>query len=190
MSAAGGPLFAAALARVLEVERLYSNRSSDPGRETVWGVSRTRWPDWAGWAIVDALRGPGFPQSLATGPRAAELSALVAEFYLHEFWRVCRCDELAAVDEVLAVKVFDTAVNIAPAMAAELLQGCLRTAGRRNVSADGQIGPETLAAVRVLPPAVLLASFRAAQRGYYLGLMRANSVLRENRGGWLRRAES
>jgi len=187
---AGGPLFDAALARVLDVEKLYSNRSSDPGGETVWGVARRKWPGWGGWAIVDAARGPGFPQSLAAGPRAVELSAMVADFYLREFWRACSCDELAAVDEVLAVKVFDTAVNLGGEVAAELLQGCLRTAGRRNVAADGQIGPETLAAVRVLPPAVLLASFRAAQRAYYLGLMRANSGLRENRGGWLRRAES
>lgn len=62
----------------------------------------------------------------------------LADIYRKRYWDACRCDELP---DGLDLAVFDTAVNTGPAQAARLLQRIV------GVTADGGIGPKTLAAV-------------------------------------------
>lgn len=34
----------------------YANNPNDRGKETIFGISRKFWPDWEGWAILDATK--------------------------------------------------------------------------------------------------------------------------------------
>lgn len=90
----------------------------DPGGLTKWGVSQRAFPS------LD-IRALSRDQAMA--------------LYDEHYWRRCRCDELPAR---LALMVFDTAVNQGTGKAARLLQRAV------GVSADGVLGPVTMAEVR------------------------------------------
>ena len=40
----------------MKLEGYYSNSLNDKGGETVNGISRVYFPEWAGWKIVDELK--------------------------------------------------------------------------------------------------------------------------------------
>ena len=109
--------FAKALEVVLHHEGGYVNHPSDPGGETIYGISRRSHPDvWAKGrpTLEDAKR-----------------------IYHRDYWLPIKAD---AMPFPVALMVFDAAVNAGNRRAAILLQRALR------VTADGSIGPVTLAA--------------------------------------------
>lgn len=109
--------FAKALSVVLHHEGGYVNHPSDPGGETIYGISRRSHPDvWAKGrpTLEDAKR-----------------------IYHRDYWLPIKAD---AMPFPVALMVFDAAVNAGNRRAAILLQRALR------VTADGSIGPVTLAA--------------------------------------------
>ena len=62
----------------------YNNDGADYGKETLGGISRKFWPNWIGWAIVDAAKkNTGFPKSLINNH---ELFNLIIDFYDLNFW--------------------------------------------------------------------------------------------------------
>jgi lysozyme family protein len=109
--------FAKALEVVLHHEGGYVNHPNDPGGETIYGISRRSHPDvWA----------KGRP-TLEDAKR----------IYHRDYWLPIKAD---AMPFPVALMVFDAAVNAGNRRAAILLQRALR------VTADGSIGPVTLAA--------------------------------------------
>ena len=109
--------FAKALEVVLHHEGGYVNHPSDPGGETIYGISRRSHPGvWAKGrpTLEDAKR-----------------------IYHRDYWLPIKAD---AMPFPVALMVFDAAVNSGNRRAAILLQRALR------VTADGSIGPVTLAA--------------------------------------------
>ncbi|WP_065204271.1 glycoside hydrolase family 108 protein [Shewanella woodyi] len=94
-----------------------SNHAADRGGETLYGFSRRAYPnlDFSALTLDKAKR-----------------------IYYRDYWRVCRCDELP---NVLAIAVFDAAVNHGIFLAIEMLQRAIKT------KPDGIIGPITLAAI-------------------------------------------
>lgn len=109
--------FAKALEVVLHHEGGYVNHPSDPGGETIYGISRRSHPDvWAkGRPTLDDAK----------------------RIYYRDYWLPIKAD---AMPFPVALMVFDAAVNAGNRRAAILLQRALR------VTADGSIGPVTLAA--------------------------------------------
>lgn len=178
--------FEAALADLISprVEGFYSApKPSDPGGETIYGISKTGFPAWAGWNIVAQARAhPDFPECLRGEP---ELMREVKLLYLHEFWQKSRCEELP---EPVGERLFNIAVNAGIRRAAEMLQIALAGLDRIDVAVDGQIGPATLEAVREVGSARLYDALQCVQGGFYLGLAVARSALAPNLPGWLRRA--
>lgn len=109
--------FARALEVVLHHEGGYVNHPNDPGGETIYGISRRSHPDvWA----------KGRP-TLEDAKR----------IYHRDYWLPIKAD---AMPFPVALMAFDSAVNAGNRRAAILLQRALR------VTADGSIGPVTLAA--------------------------------------------
>jgi len=84
-----------------------------------------------------------------------------AEIYRARFWTPMRCAELPAG---LDLMVFDFGVNAGPGRSVRLLQ---RAAG---VTADGSIGPVTLAAVRAARAEALIAVLAEARMAHYRAL--------------------
>lgn len=136
--------FEDALAHVLQSEGGYVNHPSDPGGRTNLGVTQRVWEEWVGHPVDEAtMRG-----------LTAEM---VAPLYKTRYWDKIRGDDLpAGVDYC----VFDCAINSGPGRAAKFLQ---EVAG---VTADGAIGPATLAAVAKLDANDLIDQYQAKRLAF------------------------
>lgn len=113
----------------------WNNVSGDKGGETIFGISRKSWPNWAGWAVVDADKSsPNFPRNANNDPT---LRPLVEQFYRENFWNPVHGDELPWR---MAMAVFDMAGNSGDRAAIRQMQASL------GVEADGIPGPKTIKA--------------------------------------------
>jgi lysozyme family protein len=104
---------------------------------------------------------------------------------------------LAELPAALQASVFDMYVN-AGSNAVKILQRLLCEMGK-NVSIDGVIGPQTVAAaVQAMAEAsdYLVDAYGIARRNYYFGIADARPTSRKyarshtgGKGGWIKRAE-
>ena len=154
--------FDSALAHVLRFEGGYSDHPSDPGGATNRGITK---------AVLESFRGRPVTK--------AEVRALArdeaADIYRRNYWFAAACDRLP---DGLDLAVFDCAVNQGVGRAARYLQ---KAAG---VTADGRVGPKTLAAVNAASPGELLSEFMALRMQGY-GLLR--TLFKVFGLGWSRR---
>ena len=127
-----------AVAFVLAEEGGYVNNPADPGGETKFGISKRSYPDLD---IINLTRD--------------EASAI----YRRDYWQACRCDELPPL---IALALFDSAVNVGPARAIKWLQAAV------HANQDGVVGDETLGKAQALDP-VLTAQELLAQRLAFYG---------------------
>jgi lysozyme family protein len=120
-----------------------------------------------------------------------------AAIYRRMYWLRPRFDQIAERAPCTAAELFDTGVNMGPAVAAGFLQRALNALNRRgadypDIAADGEIGPQTLAALdgflRVRGAsgeAVLLKEIEALQGERYLALAEARPANEAFLYGWL-----
>lgn len=101
--------------------------------------------------------------------------AEVSDIYEHKYWLPLCPTMPAGVDLIY----FDVAVNAGPGQAAKQLQRAL------GVTADGAIGPITLAALKAANPADLIPKFSDVRRGFYRALAQFPRYGR----GWLARVD-
>lgn len=128
---------------------ILSHLEGDHGGQTFAGIARNYWPQWAGWALLDA----GEPFA---SPRMVEL---VKSFYFRNFWAPLELDLLPSK---VSMQVFDMAVNSDPRDAIRCLQRALG-----NVKVDGSFGPITKAAVAGVHPTELAVRFNIARARHY-----------------------
>lgn len=131
----------------------YVNHPKDPGGETKFGITKRTYP--------------------SVNIRDLTLEEAKA-IYKRDFWDRVRGDDLPFV---VAVNLFDGAVNSGPSKAIMWLQ---QAAG---VADDGKLGPITLAAVLAADPEVLAARFN----GHRLKFMTDLSTWPTFGRGWARR---
>ncbi|MDO9384228.1 MAG: TIGR02594 family protein [Hyphomicrobiaceae bacterium] len=163
-------IFDRALAHVLEMEGGFSDDPYDPGGATNQGITLATFASWKG----EALNAMTMPRLLA-GLKAITPHD-VREIYLKRYWRTAGCPQLPPA---LALMQFDTGVNHGPGTAIRILQ---QIAG---ADVDGEIGPQTLAAVRAMPPLKLLDAYAANRRERY----RAMPHFWRFGRGWLARVD-
>jgi len=129
--------FETALAHVLKYEGGYSDHPSDPGGATNRGITK---------AVLEAYRGHSVSKADVRALSRGEAAAI----YRSRYWDAAKCDRLP---DGLDLAVFDCAVNQGIGRASRFLQQAAQ------VTADGKIGPKTLAAVAASPPEALLVEF-------------------------------
>ena len=162
-------VFEQAFAIVVGHEGGYDTTRADPG-------------NWTGGAVGRGdLRGTKFGISAAAYPTldiATLSSEQAAEIYRRDYWSRVRGDDLPPP---LALLVFDAAVNNGVARASGWLQEAV------GVSVDGQLGPQTIAAVQHTAQAkggaALCAEFQAQRTMFMAGL----PTWRTFGFGWARR---
>ena len=145
--------FDTAVTAILSYEGGYVNDPNDPGGETNWGISKRAYPN------LDIRN--------LTRDRAVEI-------YRRDYWDSLGCDRFPPL---IAIALFDGAVNQGPVAAVRILQRAL------GVTVDGVIGPQTLAAARAANGDTLLADFLADRAVEYAGL----PTFRRFGQGWMRR---
>lgn len=150
------------IAFVMGLEGGYSDNPADPGGATNGGITQR---------FLDGVRGT----DRTLPARVADLSAAqIAGLYRANQWAAVRGDQLPAG---LALLAFDMAVNEGPQRAILVLQQAL------GVTADGIIGPGTLAAATSAGPKVC-AEFAARRAVCYAQLDASEAVFEL---GWMRR---
>jgi lysozyme family protein len=120
----------------------------DPGGESYSGISRVHHPKWGGWPLIDRWIREGQPIDVD------RLEPMVREFYREKFWHPIAGDRLAELSPAIAMKVFDTGVNVGAERASEWLQLALNLLNRNqklypDLLPDGDIGSKTLGTLRI-----------------------------------------
>ena len=144
---------------LIEREGGYVNHPSDRGGPTKYGITEA------------VARAHGFSGAMRGLPREE-----AAAIYKRLYWLRPRFDQVARRSAKIAGELFDTGVNMGPAVAATFLQRALSALNRNRADypdlvPDGRIGPSTLAALdtflelrgRVSGEAVLLRALGEAQ---------------------------
>jgi len=167
-------LFTQLITPVLAEEGGYTNNPNDAGGETNFGVT-------AAVARANGYQGP-----MASMTRVDALAV-----YRNCFWEKSGIVAVSVVSPRLAGQLLDCAVNMGVPTAAELLQRALNVLGP-SVSIDGDLGPQTLAALKAylarrgaIGETVLLKSI-ACLRGYkYIALAESNPNDKSFVFGWI-----
>ncbi|MDB5507314.1 MAG: hypothetical protein JWR75_1952 [Devosia sp.] len=164
--------FAESLDQLLLHEGGFVDHPQDPGGATNLGITRktlARWRRVSPWW--------GLPVAEVKALRRAEAAAI----YAADYWKPVHAGELPpGID----LAVFDFAVNSGPARAAKTLQGVL------GVTADGRIGPATLAAVKARVALYGAAGLIDALSGRRLQFLTRLATFATFGRGWTRRVEA
>ena len=150
----------------------YSDHPSDPGGPTMCGVTLRTYTAYCS-------------SKSYTVPNSAALRAIP---YAHwrdilrsNFWNPCHADEIRSPE--IAYIIVDWVWASGP----RIIKNIQRILG---VTADGIIGPRTLAAINAAVPATLFRQIYTARNAYIDSIITANPALRTFRRGWLRRIDT
>jgi lysozyme family protein len=166
---------------LIDREGGYVNHPSDRGGPTNYGITEA------------VARAHGFSGSMRNLPRSE-----AAAIYKRLYWLRPRFDQVAKRSVAVASELFDSAVNMGPAVAATFLQRALSALNRErqdyaDLVPDGRIGPATLAALdRFLElrgkkkgETVLLKALDALQGERYIRLAERRPANEAFLYGWL-----
>lgn len=166
--------FAAAYPIIFGNEAGYVFDLTDRGGETMNGITRKNYPNWAGWPIVDAHK------PLQRGARISELDSLTKQFYKRHQWDAVKAD--AFDSQEVATFVCDWYVN-SGTHASKALQKCV------GVAVDGIIGDATIHAVNAADSGKLLAQLKKERIGFYRSIVANDASQKKFLKGWLSRTE-
>ena len=124
---------------VIDREGGFVSHPDDPGGATRWGITQ---------AIA---RADGYAGAMPLLSRAR-----AASIYRRAYWLRPGFDRVAERAPALAAELFDTGVNMGPAVAIAFVQRALNALNRGatdypDIAADGAIGPQTPGGARRLP---------------------------------------
>jgi lysozyme family protein len=166
---------------LIDREGGYVDHPADKGGPTCFGITEA------------VARAHGYGGPMRQLPRAE-----AAAVYHRLYWVRPRFDEIAKRSPRLAAELFDTGVNMGPAVAATFLQRALTALNRNgqdfaDLVPDGRIGAVTLAALDAFlakrgnagGEAVLLRALEALQGERYLRLAERRPANEAFLYGWL-----
>lgn len=170
----------------------YANNPDDAGGETYKGIARKFHPGCAVWKYIDNIKSgigiipaygsPGFyPWVKRINTYAAANPAIqkaVLDFYATNFWRSNMLDEVD--NQAVATWIYDHAVNAGG-------RGIKWVQEAAGVTADGDIGPKTIAAINAHDPALLLQEAEDIAAYYRIDKAVADSTQIQFLPSWLRR---
>lgn len=166
---------------LIEREGGFVANAADKGGPTCFGITEA------------VARANGYRGAMRQLPREE-----AAAIYKRLYWFRPRLDDVAARSARLAAELFDTAVNMGPAVAVTFLQRALTALNRNgkdypDLVPDGRIGPQTLAALdqflklrgKNSGETVLLRALEALQGERYLRLAERRPANEAFLYGWL-----
>jgi lysozyme family protein len=169
--------FGKAVETILEHEggAKFTDNPHDKGGPTKYGITHYTLGEW---------------RKLGRAATAGEVKALTkpeaVAIYRARYWDVCRCE--AIEDQLVAVKLFDIAVNCGPGTAVKLCQRAVNRCQSGTIADDGVMGPRTLEAIGACEPGELVTELVHVSTEHYLGIVQHDPSQRPNLRGWLVRA--
>jgi lysozyme family protein len=169
----------------------YANNPADHGGETYKGIARKFWPAWSGWKIIDQAKASRPEPAHGTSGWAlwvkllnkdltanSVLQNLVTVFYKVNFWDANHLGEIR--DQGVATWLYNHIVNGGG-------RGVMWIQLAAGVTADGSIGPKTIAAINAAPPAELLEKAMDNAVAYRLAKVKAEPDQKQFLRSWLER---
>lgn len=166
---------------LLDREGGYVNHPADKGGPTKYGITEA------------VARAHGYAGAMRDLPREEAMAV-----YRRLYWQRPRFDEVARRLPIIAAELFDTGVNMGPAVAVTFLQRALNALNRQQADyadlvPDGRIGPATLNALDEYRAVrgekggetVLLRALEALQGERYLRLAERRPANEAFLYGWL-----
>lgn len=171
--------FDTAFEKTIVVEGGYSNHPDDSGGETKYGITEA------------VAREEGY-----SGPMAEMSLETAKEIYRHHFWEKLRLEEIATISSLVAQELFDSCVHLGSRTPMKFLQRTLnvfnnKQADYADITADGVIGPKTIAALKAFwekrkDEVVLLKSLNSLQGAHYIGLAESREKDEAFVYGWMK----
>jgi len=166
---------------LIEREGGFANHPADRGGPTNFGITEA------------VARAHGYSGAMRNLPRCE-----AAAIYKRLYWLRPRFDQVARRSEAVASELFDSGVNMGPAVAATFLQRALSALNRdrqdyADLVPDGRIGPATLSALDTFlelrgkkeGETVLLKALDALQGERYIRLAERRPTNEAFLYGWL-----
>src|SRR4051812_10693489 len=166
---------------LIDREGGFVDHPADKGGPTCFGITQA------------VARANGYAGPMRLLPRGEAIA-----IYLRLYWQRPRLDEVAKRSGRLAAELFDTGVNMGPAVAVTFLQRALTALNRGgtdypDLTPDGRVGPSTLAALDAFlavrgqssGETVLLRALEALQGERYLRLAERRPANEAFLYGWL-----
>jgi lysozyme family protein len=165
---------------VIDREGGYVHHPADRGGATRWGITEA------------VARANGYAGDMRHFAREA-----AAAIYRRIYWQRPRIDDVAQRAPSIAAELFDTGVNMGPAVAVAFLQRALNALNRGardypDILLDGRIGPQTLRALDgflatrgAAGETVLLKALEALQGERYVSLAERRPANEAFLYGWL-----
>ncbi|MED5545713.1 MAG: glycosyl hydrolase 108 family protein [Pseudomonadota bacterium] len=162
-------------------EGRYSNHKSDPGGETMWGITKV------------VARENGYTGAMKSMPRETAVS-----IYYTEYAQKPGFAAVAEISRAIGAELFDSGVNVGVARPALWFQEWLNALNLRgrlygDIKEDGKIGPATLGAFKSYlqkrgadAEKVMLAALNANQATHYKSITRAKESNEDFTFGWMR----
>lgn len=159
----------------------YSNHPDDTGGETMWGIT------------ARVARANGYGGAMKSLPRETAKAIYRKEYAVKPGFAA-----LADIMPAVAAELFDTGVNMGPAVPSMWLQRCLNALNNQgklyaDIAVDGAIGVGTLRAAKAYRTvrgaegeAVLLKALNALQGARYVDLAEKRGANESFLYGWLR----
>lgn len=166
--------------KVIDIEGGYSNHPADRGGPTRWGVTEA------------TARKNGYSGDMRHFPKSEAVT-----IYKRRYWHRPCFDKVSELAPSLASELFDTGINMGPAIAAGFLQRTLNALNRNggdyeDIFADRKIGKQTINALsRFLDKrgqageTVLLKAVEALQGERYIRLAEKRPANEAFLYGWL-----
>jgi len=166
---------------VIDREGGYVNHPADRGGPTCFGITEA------------VARAQGYHGAMRDLPRDE-----AAAIYRRLYWSRPAFDQIERRSPALAAELFDTGVNMGPAVAVTFLQRALTALNRNgtdyvDLTPDGRVGPMTLSALdaffavrgKAVGETVLLRALEALQGERYLRLAERRPANEAFLYGWL-----
>lgn len=162
-------------------EGRYSDHPSDTGGRTMWGITER------------VARRHGYNGDMRALPREKAVAIYRQEYAIRPGFA-----DVAEISPTIGEELFDTGVNMGPAIPARWLQEWLNAFNQKgklyaDIAEDGDIGPATLAALRAFLKArgaegerVMLRALNCSQGERYKDLARGRAALEDFVWGWMR----
>ena len=171
--------FELACPTILRHEGGYINNKNDAGGPTKYGISLR-------WLKAQGLYGDVNGDLVVDIRDIQALTVDQAEgFYRVKWWDKYGYGRI--LDQTIATKIFDTAVNMGAPAAARIAQKAVNALGGSTIATDGLLGPNSIYRVNCAATGLLLQGLRLGQAARYRELA-TDPRLEGFLPGWLNRA--
>jgi lysozyme family protein len=170
--------FDTAIITVLKHEGGYVNDPQDPGGATNFGISLKYLHSLGDlWSHFDF----DFDGDVDAEDIKKMTKEEAIEIYRQYWWDKNQYERI--LNQQIATKVFDLAVNMGSVQAHKCMQRAIRSVSGDLLVEDGILGSKSIQALNTANPNELLAAYRSEVAGFYRSLNKPKYI-----NGWLNRA--